>query len=95
MTALSGAIAGIMAYQQGSFNPWLWLLLEIGLVLARATNNLINDYTDYVKGVDQDNYYRSQYGSQPLVHGLMSKRGLLTYAAVTGLVALSAGAVLV
>lgn len=95
MTAISGAIAGILAYQQGSFDFWLWLLVEIGLVFAHATNNLINDYTDYVKGVDQDNYYRSQYGPQPLVHGLMSKRELLTYAALTGLVALGAGAALV
>lgn len=95
MTFLSGAIAGILAYQQGSFNLWYWVLLEIGLVFAHAANNLLNDYTDYVKGVDQDNYYRSQYGPQPLVHGLMSKSELLTYAAITGLVALAAGAALV
>ena len=95
MTFLSGAIAGILAYQQGSFNLWYWVLLEIGLVFAHAANNLLNDYTDYVKGVDQDNYYRSQYGPQPLVHGLMSKSELLTYAAITGLLALAAGAALV
>jgi len=95
MTFLSGAIAGILAYQQGSFNFWYWVLLEIGLVFAHAANNLLNDYTDYVKGVDQDNYYRSQYGPQPLVHGLMSKSELLTYAAITGLIALAAGAALV
>jgi len=95
MTFLSGAIAGILAYQQGSFNLWYWVLLEIGLVFAHAANNLLNDYTDYVKGVDQDNYYRSQYGPQPLVHGLMSKSELLTYAAITGLIALAAGAALV
>ncbi len=34
MTTISGAIAGILAYQQGSFNFWLWLLVEIGLVFA-------------------------------------------------------------
>jgi 1,4-dihydroxy-2-naphthoate octaprenyltransferase len=45
--------------------------------------------------VDKDNTYRSQYGPQPLVHGLMSKKELLRYAAVTGLLALAAGAVLV
>ncbi len=31
MTTISGAIAGILAYQQGSFNFWLWLLLLLGL----------------------------------------------------------------
>jgi len=95
MTFISGAIAGILAIQAGKFNFWYWLLLEVGIIMAHATNNLFNDYTDYVKGVDQDNYYRAQYGPQPLVHGLMNKRQLLTYDAVTGLIALAAGAVLV
>jgi 1,4-dihydroxy-2-naphthoate polyprenyltransferase len=95
MTFLSGAIAGILAFRAGQFNFWYWLLLEIGLVMAHATNNLFNDYTDYARGVDQDNYYRAQYGPQPLVHGLMTRRQLLTYALVTGLIALAAGSVLV
>ena len=95
MTFLSAAIAGILAFQQGMFDLGRWVLLVLGLILAHATNNLLNDFTDYVKGVDQDNYYRSQYGPQPLVHGLLTKRQLLTYAAVTGLMALAAGAALV
>jgi len=95
MTFISAAIAGILAFQQDSFNLFLWLLLTIGLIFAHATNNLLNDYTDYVKGVDKNNYYRAQYGPQPLEHGLMSKKELLTYAAVTGLIALLAGAILV
>jgi 1,4-dihydroxy-2-naphthoate octaprenyltransferase len=45
--------------------------------------------------VDQDNYYRAQYGPQPLVHGLMTKRQHLTYAAVTGAIALIMGLILV
>jgi 1,4-dihydroxy-2-naphthoate octaprenyltransferase len=94
MTFLSSAIAGILAFRDGKGNFWLWLVVAFGLVMAHATNNLFNDYTDYVRGVDKDNYYRSQYGPQPLVHGLMSKRELLTYDAITGLIALSAGLVL-
>lgn len=95
MTFLSGAIAGILAAADGRFDFIKWLLVTLGLILAHATNNLLNDYTDYMKGVDQDNYYRSQYGPQPLVHGLMTKRELLTYAAVTGLIAVACGAVLI
>jgi 1,4-dihydroxy-2-naphthoate octaprenyltransferase len=95
MTFISAAISGILAYQHGLFNFTYWLLLTIGLIMAHATNNLLNDYTDYARGVDQDNYYRAQYGPQPLVHGLMNRRQLLTYAVVTGLIALAAGAVLV
>ena len=95
MTFISAALAGIFAFQDGAFDFWLWLLVTIGLIMAHATNNLLNDYTDYVRGVDEDNYYRSQYGPQPLVHGLLTKRQLLTYAAVTGLVALAAGGILI
>jgi 1,4-dihydroxy-2-naphthoate octaprenyltransferase len=95
MTFLSAAIAGIMAIQDGSFIFGRWMLLVIGLVMAHATNNLLNDYTDYKRGVDQDNYYRSQYGPQVLVHELMTPRQLLTYAAVTGFIALAAGIALI
>lgn len=95
MTFISAAIAGILAIQQGMFNFWLWGLVVIGLIFAHATNNLLNDYTDFARGVDQDNYYRAQYGPQPLVHGLLSRMQLLTYAFITGLIALTAGGILV
>ena len=91
MTFISSAMAGILAYQHGAFNLGLWVWITLGLLLAHATNNLLNDYTDYVRGVDKDNYFRAQYGPQPLEHGLMTRRQLLTYAAVTGLLALITG----
>jgi 1,4-dihydroxy-2-naphthoate octaprenyltransferase len=95
ITFISCATAGILAFRDGRFNPGLWLLLTIGLIMAHATNNLLNDITDYWKGVDKGNYYRAQYGPQPLEHGLMTTRQLLLYAALTGLVALAAGLTLV
>jgi 1,4-dihydroxy-2-naphthoate polyprenyltransferase len=95
MTFISAAIAGILAVRDGQFHLGYWLLLVIGLVMAHAANNLLNDYTDYTRGVDQDNYYRAQYGPQTLVHGLLTTRQLLTYALATGLIAMAAGAVLV
>ena len=95
MTFLSGAIAGIFAIRAGQFDLGKWLLLTLGILFAHATNNLLNDYTDFKRGVDQDNYYRAQYGPQPLVHGLLTQRGLLTYAAVSGLLAIACGGLLV
>jgi 1,4-dihydroxy-2-naphthoate octaprenyltransferase len=95
MTFLSGAFAGIFAFRDGEFDLLKWLLLTLGLIFSHATNNLLNDYTDFNRGVDQDNYYRAQYGPQPLVHGLMTKRQHLTYAAVTGSIALLFGLILV
>lgn len=95
MTLLSAVFAGLFAYRAGDFHLGLWILVTLGLVLAHATNNLLNDYTDYTRGVDEDNYYRSQYGPQPLVHGLLNKKQLLLYAGITGLLAAACGVVLV
>jgi 1,4-dihydroxy-2-naphthoate octaprenyltransferase len=95
MTFISAGIAGILAIQAGEFNLGRWLLVVIGLIMAHGTNNLLNDYTDFSKGVDQDNYFRSQYGPQTLVHGFLTKRQLLKYAAVSGFIALIAGAILI
>ncbi len=95
MTFLSTALAGIFAFRAGQFNWTYWLLITFGLIMAHATNNLINDLTDYVKGVDQDNYYRAEYGPQPLVHGLLTKRQLFYYIAITGLIALVIGVALI
>jgi len=95
MTFLSAAIGGILAFKVGKFDFWLWFLTTLGLIMAHATNNLINDYTDYIKGVDHDNYFRAQYGPQPLEHGLMTKKQLIMYIVITGLIALAIGIYLV
>jgi 1,4-dihydroxy-2-naphthoate octaprenyltransferase len=95
MTFNASAIAGLLALRDGSFHLLPWLMVTVGLLFAHATNNLINDLTDHLKGVDKDNYFRSQYGPQPLEHGLMTRGQLLTYIAVTGAIALAAGLYLV
>src|SRR5262245_43218149 len=89
MTFTSAAFAGLLAAKAGSFDLGLWTLVTLGLLLAHATNNLVNDLTDSWKGVDKDNYFRNQYGPQPLEAGLMSVRELLVYIALTGLAALA------
>src|SRR5467141_3353204 len=95
ITLISVAIAGLLALRAGRFDPLLWALTAVALILAHATNNLLNDVTDHVKGVDRNNYFRAVYGPHALEHGLMTRRELVTYAAVTGLVALLIGAYLV
>src|SRR5262249_42935380 len=95
MTFLSSAIAGLLAYRDGQFDGLRFGLVTLGLLFAHATNNLVNDLTDHKKGVDKDNYFRTQYGPQPLEHGLMTQSEMLRYIAVTGLVALGAGIALV
>jgi len=95
MTFISAAIAGLLAARAGMFDGGRWILLVIGLIFAHATNNLLNDLTDYTRGVDRDNYFRTQYGPQPLEQGLMTRRELLVYAGITGAIALAAGIALV
>jgi 1,4-dihydroxy-2-naphthoate octaprenyltransferase len=95
MTFTSAAFAGVLAYKAGEFNGVLFALVTVGLCLAHATNNLINDLTDHWKGVDKDNYFRTQYGPQTVEDGFLSVKQLVTYAALTGLVALGIGLYLV
>jgi 1,4-dihydroxy-2-naphthoate octaprenyltransferase len=95
LSFMAAAIAGILAIRDSAFQFLPWLLVTIGLFMAHGTNNFLNDLIDYQKGVDKDNYFRAQYGPQPLVTGLMSMRELLTYAGVTGLIAAACGVYLI
>src|SRR5208337_3712527 len=79
MTFTSSAIAGLFAARDGGFRILPWLVMTLGLILGHACNNLFNDYTDFVRGVDKDNYFRTLYGPQPVAHGLMSTRQLLGF----------------
>ena len=95
ITFISAGVGGLLAARDGAFDPLLWTLCTIALLLAHGTNNLVNDWTDHRKGVDTNNYFRTQYGPHPIESGLMSARGLLTYAAWSGGLALAIGAYLV
>lgn len=95
MTFISAALAGLFALRDGTFSIVPWLALVFGLTMAHAANNIFNDYTDFVRGVDKDNYYRTMYGAQPVASGLMTRRQHLTYFAVTGALAAVAGLYLI
>lgn len=91
ITFIPAVMAGLLAAKDGMFHWLNWILVAVGLVFAHAMNNLLNDLTDYRKGVDKDNYFRTQYGAQPLESGLMTTHELLNYAAFNGVVALACG----
>ncbi len=91
VTVYSCAIAGLLAWRDGRF-AWLpWLAVTIGLFLAHGTNNILNDYTDFSRGVDKDNYFRTQYGVHPLVQKFWTRRQQLTWFAVSGVLAFLSG----
>ena len=80
MTFLSAILAGLFAWHDHiSFKFADWLILTIGLIFAHAANNLFNDYTDYSRGVDRDNYFRTMYGPQPIADGLMPRKQHIRY----------------
>lgn len=95
MTFSSSALAGLLAVYFGTMNWSLWILATLGLCLAHATNNLINDVTDYWRGVDEDQYFRNQYGVQPLTRGLLNSAEMIFLIGLTGLSALAVGLLLV
>jgi 1,4-dihydroxy-2-naphthoate octaprenyltransferase len=94
ITLISVGVAGLLAVKEESFDFLLWTLVTLGLLMAHATNNLLNDLTDHLKGADSGDSFRTQYGVQPVEAGLMGTREALSYAAGTGLIALTAGAYL-
>jgi 1,4-dihydroxy-2-naphthoate octaprenyltransferase len=94
MTGLAAGIGGLLAYRSGNFSWTIFLLSFFGLILAHATNNLLNDLVDFNKGVDKDNYYRAQYGPHPLVNGFISKDRFIGYIFASGILALLAGAII-
>jgi 1,4-dihydroxy-2-naphthoate octaprenyltransferase len=91
LTFLSAAVAGLLAARDGFFDWWSWILVAVGLVMAHATNNLLNDLIDFSRGVDEDNYFRTQYGPQTVQQGLLTRSQLLAYAAFSGLAAAGCG----
>jgi 1,4-dihydroxy-2-naphthoate octaprenyltransferase len=91
VTIYSCVIAGLIAWRDGYFSFLPWLIVTLGLFIAHGTNNLLNDYTDFSRGVDKDNYFRTQYGVHPLVQGFWTKKQQLQWFAISGVLAVFSG----
>jgi 1,4-dihydroxy-2-naphthoate octaprenyltransferase len=91
VTVYTCIIAGMLAWRDNYF-AWLpWLIVTAGLFIAHGTNNLLNDYTDFSRGVDKDNYFRTQYGVHPLVQGFFTKPEQIHWFLVSGVLASVSG----
>jgi 1,4-dihydroxy-2-naphthoate octaprenyltransferase len=87
MTLTSGLIGGLLAVATAPSIDWgSFALACVGIVLAHAANNMINDYFDTEGGVDTEGYTRTLYAPHPILSGLISKRGLLRVIAAVNLV---------
>ena len=82
MTATSGLIGGLLAIGAARLTgevqvDWgLLALAVVGLIVAHAANNMINDFFDLTGGVDTDDYVRALYAPHPILSGWVSKRQL-------------------
>src|SRR3954471_13605649 len=82
MTGTSGLIGALLAIGASrltgevSVDYGLLLLAVVGLVVAHAANNMINDYFDLEGGIDTDDYVRALYAPHPILSGWVTKRQL-------------------
>ncbi len=89
MSLTSGMLGLLIAAEQGNIN-WLFGGLSVlGVVIAHAANNLINDYLDVRQGVDTEDYPRAQYAPHPILGGLTTPRGLLIAALILNVIDLA------
>lgn len=77
MTVFSAAVGGLLAAGVPGANWYCFSLAMLGLILAHAANNMINDYFDLGGGVDTEGYARTVYAPHPILSGLISRSGLL------------------
>src|SRR3989442_478368 len=90
MTLTSGLIGGLLAAATAPAPHWGYFALALlGLVLAHAANNMINDWFDTAGGVDTAEYTRALYAPHPILSGLISKKGLIAAIAAVNLVDLA------
>ena len=92
MTLTSAALGGLLAVAGPTPAPAHWGLFALallGLVVAHAANNMINDWFDLTGGVDSESYVRGQYAPHPILSGLISKKGLLAAIAAANLLDLA------
>jgi 1,4-dihydroxy-2-naphthoate octaprenyltransferase len=89
MTLVAGAIATLLAVHRPGLRPGLLVLAYAGIVLAHASNNLMNDLFDVEVGNDTESYPRALYAPHPVLSGMISRRGLAVAALVVNAVDLA------
>jgi 1,4-dihydroxy-2-naphthoate octaprenyltransferase len=94
MTIVSGLIGGLLAVGAPAPDWSAFALALVGLVVAHAANNMINDWFDTAGGVDTAGYTRALYAPHPILSGLVSTRGLLAAIVAANVVDLAILAVL-
>lgn len=74
MTLFAGLVAGLLAVRAEGFSWPLYLLALLGILLAHACNNLMNDLSDADVGSDRDERPRTLYAPHPLLSGMVRRK---------------------
>ncbi len=86
MTINSVIIGGLLYLIHSGFHysfVFPFVLVLLGLVLAHAASNLLNDYWDAKHGIDtSEGYFRPAYMPHPSLSGMMKPKTLLTLGVV-------------
>lgn len=83
MTLTAAAIAGLLSVGHPNFHLGYFTLAALGIVLAHASNNMINDFFDLEAGLDTAQYPRSLYAPHPVNAGVVTRRQLLNAIIIT------------
>lgn len=74
MTLFAGLVAGLLAVRADGFSWPLYLLALLGILLAHACNNLMNDLSDTDVGSDREARPRTLYAPHPLLSGMVRRK---------------------
>lgn len=77
MTVISGFLGGLLAAVSGRLDVGLLLITTLGLTLAHAASNMVNDFWDARHGLDTPDSPRVNYGPQAFVNHEFTGRQLL------------------
>jgi len=90
MTFVSVSLGSLMALPH--FDWTLYLLVLLGMILAHAATNLVNDYFDVRHGTDRPDAPTARYRPHPLLTGVLSPRqallGVMILYGLAGLIGL-------
>ncbi|OGP88522.1 MAG: hypothetical protein A2156_03610 [Deltaproteobacteria bacterium RBG_16_48_10] len=92
LTVINVSLGTAIAAYEGSFHPGYFLLAMIGSILVHMTVNVINDYYDYVNGIDL-NTRRTPFsgGSGVLPSRLLGSKQAFWFATLSLLIAMGIG----